>query len=248
MKLLGWSLPDTIGNLHLLWWWALDFAPTGDLSRYDAEQLTADLDLCGATPEQFVEAMVSAGFLDQIGETLCIHDWTDYNRPKPRKKSASPSRPAEGGAESLSHPAHLPASSSRPAQTGQSVHPVVPPRRDLSESSSNPAPVDTLPGQESHSANAEQNSSPVVSVPPRREKAPIPDVLDQQPGFTDIWWPKLLEESRERGCTLDSIKQGKVLERLAREPLAAIPALKKSIASYSHTDSDAPAVLIANST
>ena len=43
MKLLGWSLPDTIGNLHLLWWWALDFAPTGDLTPYTPEELTADL-------------------------------------------------------------------------------------------------------------------------------------------------------------------------------------------------------------
>ncbi len=50
MQRMGWTLPFTIGNLHLLWYWALEFAPTGDLTKFDPEQLTYDLDLGNSTP------------------------------------------------------------------------------------------------------------------------------------------------------------------------------------------------------
>jgi hypothetical protein len=38
------GLPASIGHLHALWWWCLDYAPNGDLTRYqvDADRL-ADL-------------------------------------------------------------------------------------------------------------------------------------------------------------------------------------------------------------
>ncbi|GIM48438.1 hypothetical protein DNHGIG_39870 [Collibacillus ludicampi] len=32
-KALDISLPTAIGHLHLLWWWAMDFAKNGDLSK-----------------------------------------------------------------------------------------------------------------------------------------------------------------------------------------------------------------------
>jgi hypothetical protein len=87
---MGWTLPHTIGNLHLLWYWALDFAPTGDLTRFDPDQLTHDLDLDGATPEQFIEAMVESGFIDRTEEgSRRLHDWPEYTakslRPRFRR-------------------------------------------------------------------------------------------------------------------------------------------------------------------
>ncbi len=90
MQRMGWTLPHTIGNLHLLWWWALEYAPTGDLTRLEPEQITYDLDLGGSTPEQFIETMVEAGFLDKSEDgVLRIHDWPEYTarslRPKFRK-------------------------------------------------------------------------------------------------------------------------------------------------------------------
>jgi hypothetical protein len=33
-KDLGISVPQAVGHLHLLWWWALDYADDGDLTRY----------------------------------------------------------------------------------------------------------------------------------------------------------------------------------------------------------------------
>jgi hypothetical protein len=112
MQRMGWTLPHTIGNLHLLWWWALEYAPTGDLTHFEPEQITYDLDLGGATPEQFLDAMIDAGFIDRIGSgpaesrpggtmiqsgfldksedvVLRIHDWPEYTarslKPKFRK-------------------------------------------------------------------------------------------------------------------------------------------------------------------
>jgi len=89
MQRMGWTLPFTIGNLHLLWWWALDFAPDGDLTHFEPEQLTYDLDLGCATPEEFIDAMVYAGFLDRVGDALLIHDWLDYTAKslRPKRKS-----------------------------------------------------------------------------------------------------------------------------------------------------------------
>jgi hypothetical protein len=96
MQRLGWTLPSTIGNLHLLWYWALDFAPTGDLSRFEPEQLTCDLDLGDATPEEFIQALIDCGFLDEIGSgsvescpagrSRRLHDWPDYTAKSLRSK------------------------------------------------------------------------------------------------------------------------------------------------------------------
>ena len=90
MQRMGWTLPHTIGNLHLLWYWALEYAPTGNLTKFDFDQLTCDPDLGDATPEQFLEAMIQAGFIDRSEDgQIRIHDWPDYTakclRPKFRR-------------------------------------------------------------------------------------------------------------------------------------------------------------------
>src|SRR5687767_5633894 len=35
-RLLGGSVPTAIGHLHLLWWWAVDYAEDGWLGKYTA--------------------------------------------------------------------------------------------------------------------------------------------------------------------------------------------------------------------
>jgi hypothetical protein len=92
---MGWTLPFTIGNLHLLWYWALEYAPTGDLTKFAPEDLTYDLDLGTHTPEQFLQVLVEVGFLDRTEDKnegaalLRLHDWPDYTnkclRPKYRR-------------------------------------------------------------------------------------------------------------------------------------------------------------------
>ncbi len=81
---LGISLPTAVGHLQFLWWWCLDYAPTGDLTGYESEDI-ADAARWEGDAEQFVDALISCGkaggngFLerDEEGE-LHVHDWDEY--------------------------------------------------------------------------------------------------------------------------------------------------------------------------
>jgi hypothetical protein len=66
-----------IGHLHIFWWWCIDYASTGSLSKYTALQIADGADWDG-DPEQFVEAMKAAGFLDELHGGLSVHDWLDF--------------------------------------------------------------------------------------------------------------------------------------------------------------------------
>lgn len=76
----GVSIPAMVGHLHLLWWWALDHGPDGDLSRFESEDL-ADAAMWEGDPEDFVKALVDCGpggtegFLSSDGQ---LHDWDEY--------------------------------------------------------------------------------------------------------------------------------------------------------------------------
>lgn len=76
-RLLAISVPAAIGHLHLLWWWALDYAQDGDLSKYDPEDI-ADAVMWDGDAQELCEALIKAGFLDQYESGLRIHDWADY--------------------------------------------------------------------------------------------------------------------------------------------------------------------------
>ena len=73
---LGISIPQTVGHLHLLWWWALDYCQDGYLTKYEGfisicAQWEGDKDL-------FLKKLIEHGWVDRIGEDLVIHDWLDY--------------------------------------------------------------------------------------------------------------------------------------------------------------------------
>ena len=86
----GCSLPQMIGHLHMLWWWSMDHAPDGDLSKFDAEDL-ADAVEWDADPDVFVAALISCGPADGHGfirDDWQLHDWDEYGG-KYRKRVAS---------------------------------------------------------------------------------------------------------------------------------------------------------------
>ena len=75
-KELDITIPETIGHLHLMWWWAVDYAEDGDVSRYKdfipfAAQFEGD-------PDKFIKALVKHGWLDKVDDKLIIHDWLEY--------------------------------------------------------------------------------------------------------------------------------------------------------------------------
>lgn len=65
---------QAIGHLHLLWWWTLDYAPTGDLSVFASCELGSAAEWPGDA-EKFRRAMVESKLLDESG---MIHDWHEY--------------------------------------------------------------------------------------------------------------------------------------------------------------------------
>jgi hypothetical protein len=77
-RLLNVSLPCVVGHLHFFWWWALDYACGGDVTRFETGDL-ADGALWEGDPGVFVEALIGAGFLDQAENgDLRVHDWDEY--------------------------------------------------------------------------------------------------------------------------------------------------------------------------
>lgn len=61
----------------MLWWWCMDYAMDGDLSKY-SKQTLADAAGWRGDADVFATAMLSAGFLDADAKKLSIHDWLDF--------------------------------------------------------------------------------------------------------------------------------------------------------------------------
>lgn len=89
------SKPAAIGHLHLLWWWTMEYCPTGDLSPYD-EQEVADAAGWTKDPHDFVLALLSSGFADPSNTDpegrIKLHDWEDYGEKWHRRRQANAER------------------------------------------------------------------------------------------------------------------------------------------------------------
>jgi len=94
---LGISVPTVVGHLHFLWWWCLEYANDGDLSRFDASDIAVAAGWEGDA-EEFVTALVdcgprdSVGFIEQTDTGLVIHDWMDYAGRLIEKRQANMKR------------------------------------------------------------------------------------------------------------------------------------------------------------
>jgi len=90
---------QAIGHLHFLWWWALDNAPTGNLSALAPAEIAEVAEWPGSG-DAFVAAMKACRWLDEDG---MIHDWMEYagcliqqrNKDKERKRNARSKKPPE---------------------------------------------------------------------------------------------------------------------------------------------------------
>jgi len=130
---LGVSIPQTVGHLHLLWWWALDYCKDGYLTKYEgfismAAQWEGDKDL-------FLNKLIEHGWLDRIGEDIVIHDWLDYTGQliMVREKDAERKRKARTSANSknstnkddweVDNTLNKPVKSKKPVQEMSDGHP-----------------------------------------------------------------------------------------------------------------------------
>jgi hypothetical protein len=89
-ELLHVNLPTAVGHLHYFWWWALDFAPSGDIPT--TPTVVARACEWRGQPQRFVDALVSAGFVELRGDSLTIHDWLDYAGRLVEKRAANRER------------------------------------------------------------------------------------------------------------------------------------------------------------
>lgn len=77
MSAMGWDLDMTIGKLHRFWWWCVDYAPDGQLDRFNDDILGTSVGLNGGEESsKFVRAMKQAGWIDS--QPFRVHDWWDH--------------------------------------------------------------------------------------------------------------------------------------------------------------------------
>lgn len=77
---MAWNKYETVGRLLGFWWWALKYAPTGNLMGRNDAVIGAAVELNGEAARRFVVAMVEACWLDRSDGVFRIHDWPEYTR------------------------------------------------------------------------------------------------------------------------------------------------------------------------
>jgi hypothetical protein len=78
--------PLALGYLQLLWDFAADYAPEGDVGRYSDSRIEAALDWGGARGK-LVAALVHSRWLDPTEERrLVVHDWLDHAEKSVHRK------------------------------------------------------------------------------------------------------------------------------------------------------------------
>lgn len=103
--ILGISKPAAIGHLQCLWWWTLDYAEDGDLSRFDMIDIALGAEWEG-DPDTFFDAMTKAGFIDMTPDSCEVHDWEDYAGTLIRRRQSDKERKrTKRGADSAQSPA-----------------------------------------------------------------------------------------------------------------------------------------------
>lgn len=93
-RLLGEKMAAAIGYLHLLWWWAIDYAPDGDLSKYAPEDVADGVGWDGE-PTRLLSALKESGWVDENG---AIHDWWEYGGKLIAKRKEDSARKKPGNA------------------------------------------------------------------------------------------------------------------------------------------------------
>ena len=86
LNLKGKDTAIVIGHLELLWHFTAEFAPQGDIGRYEDTQIEGALQWYGRRG-RLIEALTTSGWVDLSREyRLIIHDWHDHADDIVRKK------------------------------------------------------------------------------------------------------------------------------------------------------------------
>jgi hypothetical protein len=82
-SLMSWDIDTTIGKLHRFWWWCLDYAPDGNVSRHSADIVALSIGILPEKGQLLIKSLYEAGFLDKTtlnrNQTIYIvHEWLEY--------------------------------------------------------------------------------------------------------------------------------------------------------------------------
>jgi hypothetical protein len=83
MRRLKISRCEAIGRLHFLWYWAMDFAPDGDITKFKPEHIADAMEWEGDAKELY-DALVQCGYSENVGFIelrdggAYLHDWDEY--------------------------------------------------------------------------------------------------------------------------------------------------------------------------
>src|ERR1043166_4126939 len=79
-NILGWTVYETIGRLQCLWWWCLDYAEDGILTKYSPSEISEDMGVVPDMSSQLIQTMLDVKLLE-TSPVLHIHDWWKYAGP-----------------------------------------------------------------------------------------------------------------------------------------------------------------------
>jgi len=229
---LGISLPQAIGHLHCLWWWALDYAVTGDLSPYDSEDI-ADAAMWEGDPQEFIEALLTCGpggrpgFLERGPDgRLRLHDWHDYAGRLINTRQAS----AEGGTWGNHKRWHLdrnivaldcPYCTQSPPESGGESLPESGLRRVLSHHTvpNLTVPNLTVPNLDTHADNiaADESAAPVISLDSGQSERRNAQTDSVTPARVVDLWNEICGDVLPRVRVITTERRSKIRAR-AREP------------------------------
>jgi hypothetical protein len=86
-EILGINVPTAVGLLELLWHFTAEFAPQGDIGKYDDNRIEAALLSWFRPKGKLILALVQAGWIDQDEVSrLIVHDWRDHAEASVRKR------------------------------------------------------------------------------------------------------------------------------------------------------------------
>jgi len=92
-RLLGVSIPTALGHLHLLWHFALNYAPDGNLARFDNDEL-ADGCMWEGDSDLLVRSLWAAGWTEvpEAEGGPILHQWEEYGGKVLKQKESNAER------------------------------------------------------------------------------------------------------------------------------------------------------------
>lgn len=83
---LGVPVAAVVGHLHCLWHWAAKFAPDGDLTKFDADDIAFGAmwdrgdysEGSDVEAEEFLKALIDRRFIDEDENGRRLHNWSTY--------------------------------------------------------------------------------------------------------------------------------------------------------------------------